>query len=101
MTLARLPLPPIVAEILLGIVVGPQVLAWATVDAPVEVLATVGLAFLLLLAGLEVDLDGLRGRRARLALTGFAMSFAIALALGVVLSATELVRSPLLVAVIL
>lgn len=100
-TLAKLPLPPIVAEILLGIAVGPQLLGWATVDAPVEVLALVGLAFLLLLAGLEVDLGGLRGRRARLALAGFAVSFAIAVALGVALSAADLVRSPLLIAVIL
>ncbi|CAA9522169.1 MAG: hypothetical protein AVDCRST_MAG45-2572 [uncultured Solirubrobacterales bacterium] len=96
-----MPLPPIVAEILLGIVVGPQVLAWAAVDAPVEVLALVGLAFLLLLAGLEIDLDLLRGRRATLALAGFAVSFALAVALGVALSAGGLVRSPLLIAVIL
>ena len=101
MTLARVPLPPIVAEILLGIVVGPQVLAWAAVDALVEVLALVGLGFGLLLAGLEIDLDLLRGRRATLALAGFAVSFALAVALGVALSAGGLVRSPLLIAVIL
>ncbi len=100
-TLARLPLPPIVAEILLGIIVGPQVLGWAAIDAPVEVLALVGLAFLLLLAGLEVDLRQLRGRRARLALAAFAASFAIGVAVGVALSAGDLVRSPLLIAVIL
>jgi Kef-type K+ transport system membrane component KefB len=93
-------LPAIVVEILLGILVGPQVLGWASNDEPVQVLALLGLAFLLLLAGLEIDFDRLRGVLLRV--TGFAwvVSFAIALALGFVLKETDLVRSPLLVATI-
>src|SRR5712691_6327533 len=55
-------LPAIVVEILLGIVVGPQVLGWASNDEPVQVLGLLGLAFLLLLAGLEIDFDRLRSR---------------------------------------
>ena len=100
-TLAGLRVPPIVLEILLGVVVGPQVLGWASVDDPVAVLALVGLAFLLLLAGLELDLDRLRGRRLGLALVGFAASFALAVGAGVLLHAGDLVASPLLIAVIL
>ena len=49
----RLPVPAIVLEILLGVVVGPQVLAWVHMDAALQVLSTIGLSFLLLLAGLN------------------------------------------------
>jgi Kef-type K+ transport system membrane component KefB len=94
-------LPAIVLEILLGIVVGPQVLGWARVDEPVRVLALVGLAFLLLLSGLELDLERLRGRVLRLTGLGFVLSFALALLGGSILEAVGLVRSPLLIAIIL
>jgi Kef-type K+ transport system membrane component KefB len=36
--LARLPVPEIVLQIVLGIAIGPQVLDWAHVDASVRVL---------------------------------------------------------------
>jgi Kef-type K+ transport system membrane component KefB len=94
-------LPAIVLEILLGIVVGPQVLGWASNDEPVQVLSVIGLAFLLLLAGLEIDFDRVRGRLLRLTGLGYLVSFAIALVIGLGLRAAELVRSPLLVAIIL
>lgn len=94
-------LPAIVVEILLGIVVGPQVLGWAQLDEPVRVLALVGLAFLLLLSGLELDLERLRGRVLRSTSLGFALSFALALIAGYGLGAAGLVRSPLLIAIIL
>src|SRR5919197_107642 len=75
-------LPAIVIEILLGIAVGPQGLGWAKVDEPVEVLATFGLAFLLLLAGWEIDFPRLRGRLLRLTLFGYAISFGLAIVVG-------------------
>ena len=99
--LTGLRLPAIVVEILLGIVVGPQVLGWASNDEPVQVLSLIGLAFLLLLAGLEIDFDRLRGRLLRLTGLGYLVSFGIALAIGLALRGADLVRSPLLVAIIL
>src|SRR5213080_2903094 len=99
--LSGLRLPAIVLEILLGIAVGPQVLGWAKVDEPVAVLSTIGLAFLLLLAGLEIDFTRLRGRLLRLTLTGYLASFALAALIGLGLRAGDVVRSPLLVAIIL
>src|SRR5947209_13057374 len=51
----RLPLPSVVLEIVFGILVGPAVLDLARVDTPLDVLALLGLAFLLFLAGLELD----------------------------------------------
>src|SRR6185436_7723220 len=94
-------LPAIVLEILLGIVVGPQALGWASNDEPVQVLSLIGLAFLLLLAGLEIDFDHLRGRLLRLTGLAWVVSFGIALVVGYGLEAADLVRSPLLIAIVL
>src|SRR5712691_9994682 len=88
-------LPAVVLEIVLGIVVGPAVLGWVHVDGPVQVMSLLGLAFLLLLAGLEVEFDMLRGRLLRITAAGFAVSFAIALAAGLVLDAGGVTGSPL------
>jgi Kef-type K+ transport system membrane component KefB len=99
--LSGLRLPAVVLELLLGVAVGPQGLGWAEVDEPVEVLALLGLAFLLLLAGLELDVDRLRGRLLRVTGLAYAVSFALALAVGFGLRAGDLVRSPLLVAILL
>ncbi|MGH4024841.1 MAG: cation:proton antiporter, partial [Pseudonocardiaceae bacterium] len=95
----RVPSP--VLEIVAGIVLGPSVLGWVQVDAPVEVLALVGLAFLLFLAGLEIDVHRLRGRPLRLALGGFVVSFMIAVGAALFLAAGGFTSAPLLVAIIL
>jgi Kef-type K+ transport system membrane component KefB len=97
----RLPVPAVALEIVAGIVLGPSVLGWAHVDDAVALLALVGLAFLLLLAGLELDFDRLRGQALRLAAVGFAVSFVLALAAGALLRAGGLIRSPVLVAIAL
>lgn len=97
--LTNLRLPAIVLEILLGIAVGPQALDWAHVDAPVQVMSVIGLAFLLLLAGLEVEYERFHGRVLRLTLLGYVLSFGIALAVGLLLRAGDLVKSPLLLAI--
>jgi Kef-type K+ transport system membrane component KefB len=97
----RLRLPSVVFEIVAGIVIGPSVLGWVEVDQTIEVLALVGLAFLLFLAGLEIDFGELRGRLLRLAALGWVLSFGIAVLIGQLLSASGLVETPLLVAIIL
>ena len=97
----RVRIPAIVLEIVLGIVIGPSVLAWAKPDLPVAILALVGLAFLLFLAGLEFDIERLRGRVLKLTAIGFGVSFAIAIILGLALRAGGFVKSPLFVAIVL
>ena len=97
----RLQLPSVVLEIVAGIVVGPAVLGWVEVDQAVEVVALIGLAFVLFLAGLEIEFEKLRGPLLRLTAAGFGLSFAIALAVSLLLSAGGLVYTPLLVAIIL
>ena len=94
-------LPAVVLELVFGILIGPSVLDWVHVDPPVEVLSLLGLAFLLLLAGLEVEFAMLRRSRLRIAALGFASSFAIALALALLLDATGVSGAPLLVAIML
>src|SRR5215212_10041741 len=94
-------LPSVVLEIVAGIVIGPAILGLVEVDLPLQVLALLGLAFLLFLAGLEIDLDRLRGARLRSAVAGFVISLAVALSIGLGLYATGLIEAPLLVAIIL
>jgi len=95
----RLPSP--VLEIVAGIVVGPSVLAIAHVDQTVAVMSTIGLAFLLFLAGLEIEFEKLRGRVLRLTLVGFALSLTIGVAAAFALKAAGVIETPLLVAIIL
>src|SRR5436190_19910803 len=97
----RIRVPAVVLEIVAGIAVGPHGFGLIRIDTPIQILALIGLAFLLLLAGLEVDVDRLRGRVLRLAGLGFAVSFVLALAAGFGLHAGALVKSPLLVAIML
>jgi Kef-type K+ transport system membrane component KefB len=97
----RIRLPSVVVEIVAGIVVGPSVLGIVEVDQVIEVLALVGLGFVLFLAGLEIEFEKLRGQVLRLTALGFVASFAIAVAVALGLSAGGLVETPLLVAIIL
>jgi Kef-type K+ transport system membrane component KefB len=97
----RLRLPSVVFEIVAGIVIGPSVLGWVELDQTIEVLSLLGLAYLLFLAGLEIDFDRLRGRLLKLAAIGWAVSFGIAIVVGLGLKAAGLVETPLLVAIIL
>lgn len=94
-------LPAIVLEILLGVAIGPQVLGWVKIDTPIEVLSLLGLAFLLLLAGLEVEYDRFRGRVLWVTAIGYMASFGLALLIGFGLDAAGLVDSPLLIGIAL
>ena len=94
-------LPSVVLEIVAGIVVGPSVLRLVEADQAVAVVALIGLTFVLFLAGLEIDFSRLRGPVLRLTLLGFGLSFGLAVAVSLGLSAAGLVDTPLLVAIIL
>ena len=97
----RLRLPAVVLEIVAGILVGPQVLGWVEVDLPVSIVALLGLAFLLFLAGLEIDVHQLRGQLLRLALLGYLVTLVLGIGVGTALGAVGWVGSPGLVAVTL
>ena len=94
-------IPAVVLEIVAGIVVGPSVLGWVEVDLPVEILALVGLAFLLFLAGLEIDVHRLRGRLLRVAVVGYLITIVLGLGIGVGFAEFGWVGSALLLAIAL
>ncbi|MCP2243908.1 cation:proton antiporter [Lentzea aerocolonigenes] len=89
--------PAVVLEIVAGVVVGPSGLGWVEIDLPVQIVALLGLAFLLFLAGLEIDVRRLSGQ----ALLGYAVTLAAGLAAGFAFHAAGWVQSPLLLAVTL
>ncbi len=75
-------LPAVVLEIVAGIIIGPSVLGWVRVDLPISILSLFGLAFLLFLAGLEVELERLKGRLMMFIGLAFLLSFGLALLVG-------------------
>ena len=99
--LPRVPVPGPVLEIAAGIVLGPAVLGLVQPDQAVRLVSTIGLAFLLFLAGLEIDVRHFRGPRARLTGLALGLSALLALITGIVLHAAGVVESPLLVGIIL
>src|SRR6185437_14382886 len=99
--LPRLPVPGAVLMVVAGIIVGPSVLGWARIDAPVQVLSELGLGMLLFLAGLEIDVDRLRGPLSRLAGEAFVVSAALAVLCAVFFWLAVPSDQPLLLAIIL
>jgi Kef-type K+ transport system membrane component KefB len=94
-------LPSVVLELVAGIAIGPAAFGWVEIDEPIRVLSLIGLAFLLFLAGLEIEFDRLRGRRLGLTAVGFLLSFGVAVVVAAGLGAAGQVDTPLLVAIIL
>ena len=93
----RLALPVVVLELVAGIVIGPQVLELAEPDAFIEFFSSLGLGMLFFFAGYEIDFERILGVPLRLALLGWALSLALAYALGGLLVATGVVLSALFV----
>jgi Kef-type K+ transport system membrane component KefB len=81
----KLGVPEVVIQLGLGILVGPYVLGLAQPTGIVSGLADMGLAYLMFLAGYELDLARIRGRPLSLAAIGWIMSVATALGAAFVL----------------
>ena len=90
----RIRIPVVVMEIVLGIVVGPQVLGLAHTNSIITAASNVGLAFLFFLAGFEIDYDRIRGQPLRLGSLGWLMSLAVAFALAGMLRVFGVIQSP-------
>jgi Kef-type K+ transport system membrane component KefB len=85
-------IPQVVVLLAGGVLIGPEVLGWA--DRPaIELLANVGLGFLFLLAGYELDLHLFRERPGRLAMVSWLVTAAVATALVGLLAAAGFVRA--------
>lgn len=89
-------------EILVGIAIGPAILAWVSPDNTVlEVFAKFGLTYLLFVAGLELDLRTLIHPRLKLLAIAFGMSLVLALLIDLVLGVVGIVETPLFMAIVL
>jgi len=95
--LPRVRVPVVVLELVLGIVVGPQVLELAKTGGIVDTLATFGLAFLFFLAGLEINFDRVRGRPLELGTVGWLASAALGFGIAAILQSEGKVISTLVI----
>jgi Kef-type K+ transport system membrane component KefB len=91
----------VVVEILLGIIIGPQVLDLAEPDEFVDFLANLGLAALFFLAGREVDLRRIAGTPLRLAGAGWLIGLVLGVAVGFGLEVAGVVSDPEIVGIAL
>ncbi|MFB7371601.1 cation:proton antiporter [Streptomyces sp. NPDC056222] len=81
----RLPVPLVIFEILLGILIGPDVLGWAHADALIDGLSELGLAMLIFLAGYEIEFGKVRGDTLRRSVWAWVIALALGLGAGVLL----------------
>jgi Kef-type K+ transport system membrane component KefB len=91
----RVAIPVVVVELLLGILVGPQVAGIAHVDPATQFFGNLGLGMLFFFAGYEIDFERVRGQPLRLGFTGWVISLALAYALAGALEAGDVVVSGL------
>jgi Kef-type K+ transport system membrane component KefB len=90
--LSRLRVAQVVILIVGGILIGPEVFGWAE-PGGIELISNVGLGFLFLLAGYELELGLFRERAGRLALTSWLVTAVIAIAVTGALAAVDFVRA--------
>ena len=84
----RLAVPVVVLEIVLGIIVGPELLGLAKPDDFLEFFSSLGLGMLFFFAGYEIDFERIRGSPLKLAAIGRLISLALAYSLGGLLALT-------------
>jgi Kef-type K+ transport system membrane component KefB len=85
-------IPQVVVLLAGGVLIGPEGLGWAD-RAEIDLLANVGLGFLFLLAGYELELHLFRERPGRLAMAGWLITAVLAAGLVGVMAAAGLVRA--------
>lgn len=96
----RIRIPQVILLLLAGIAIGPEVLSWADPGA-VDLFAQIGMGFLFLMAGYELEPQLLRARESRLALWSWTTSLLLGLAFLLVLFTVDVATSPVVVALAL
>ena len=89
----HLAIPVVVIEIVLGIVVGPELLDLAEPDEFIEFFSNLGLGMLFFFAGYEIDFERIRGDPLKLAAIGWLLSLVLAYSLGGLLALAGVVLS--------
>ena len=85
--------PVVVIELMMGILIGPEVLGLAHSDAFVEFFSNLGLGMLFFFAGYEIDFQRIKGAPLRLGAFGWLLSVVLAYGLGGILAAAGVVVS--------
>jgi len=85
--------PVVVVELLLGIVVGPEVLGLAHTDDFIDFFSNLGLGMLFFFAGYEIDFERIKGKPLKLGALGWLLSVALAYGIGGALAAAGIVVS--------
>jgi len=85
--------PVVVVELLLGIVVGPEVLDLARTDDFIDFFSNLGLGMLFFFAGYEIDFERIKGTPLKLGALGWLLSIALAYGIGGALAAAGIVVS--------
>lgn len=85
--------PVVVLELIMGIVIGPEVLGLAHSSNFIEFFSNLGLGMLFYFAGYEIDFERIKGAPLRLGALGWALSVGIAYGIGGVLAAAGVVVS--------
>jgi Kef-type K+ transport system membrane component KefB len=83
----------VVLELMLGIVVGPQVLGLAHTDDFIDFFSNLGLGMLFFFAGYEIDFQRIKGKPVKLGAWGWLLSVALAYGIGGALAAAGIVLS--------
>ncbi|MEV6245559.1 cation:proton antiporter [Streptomyces sp. NPDC051742] len=81
----KLPVPLVIFEILLGIVIGPDVLGWAHPSELIDGLSELGLTMLIFLAGYEIEFGKVRGDTLRRSVQAWLIALALGLTAGILL----------------
>src|SRR5215216_3450047 len=89
----KLTIPVVVVELVLGILIGPQVTDIAQVDPTTDFLGSLGLGMLFFFAGYEIDFERIKGRPMELAVLGWGVSLLLAYGIGGGLAAAGLIVS--------
>jgi Kef-type K+ transport system membrane component KefB len=89
----RLAPPVVVVELLIGILVGPEVLDLAKTDHFIDFFSNLGLGMLFFFAGYEIDFERIKGRPLKLGAWGWLLSVGLAYGIGGVLAAAGVIVS--------
>jgi Kef-type K+ transport system membrane component KefB len=89
----RLAIPVVVIELVLGIVIGPELLDLAEHDEFIDFFSNLGLGMLFFFAGYEIDFERIKGRPLMLGIVGWAVSLVLAYSIGGLLAWAGVVLS--------
>ncbi|MFF4322198.1 cation:proton antiporter [Streptomyces sp. NPDC001568] len=81
-----LSVPLVIFEIVMGILIGPDVLGWAHSGDVIDVLSELGLAMLIFLAGYEIRFDQVKGDTLNRSVVAWLVTLVLGLAAGILLA---------------